>query len=589
VRYVIFVIMLFYGMGFNELHSVNKFNGTFISVFFLPQQEPFYFQKPVPSTVKLRGKIDLSFFRNQPVVSQYRFRLVPPDGGATLIDRNLFSWSAWISFNFIEIVIPILDREGGYKLVIEYRTPKNSEISKFEKPFYVYRANAMVGPVIAESKSTTSADKPVTKTEPVTDNTAQKAAPVTEKRVVKTAVVTNKPETETLPATTNASAKMIPVADRITIEKVKTDQKQIKLVSIEKEEINTAATSIQVGKIFNESSVEPRPDKIINALDYNKLLAEAIENKDAALFRKSVQNGAGSEITGADGGNIFHLIDNDLADEEIVSMLTKNGISIDEKDNYGNSPLHTAILKGNNDYARILINQRVNLNSMNLIGLSPLHVAAFLNNEEVLNQMLLKGAEIDIKGNTGYTPLHIAAEMNHIALAKDLLYMGANSKIKTDQKLTPKTIAKIQGNNEIVKLIGKKGSYNINQFKPVSIDGTTLVNSSQLTPKYDFKLPYDQELAKKRHSKIVLQALSVPVFVIGTAGLAYFKSEANNYYSLYKTAETEEMARDLYNKANSYDTYAYISGGISLASIFGFIHSAIRKKHISGDMRKRFN
>ena len=96
-------------------------------------------------------------------------------------------------------------------------------------------------------------------------------------------------------------------------------------------------------------------------------------------------------------------------------------------------------------------------------------------------------------------------------------------------------------------------------------------------------------MAKKRHSKIVLQALSVPVFVLGTAGLAYFKSEANSYYSLYKTAETEEMARDLYNKANRYDTYAYISGGISLASIYGFIHSAIRKKHISGDMRKRFN
>ena len=76
---------------------------------------------------------------------------------------------------------------------------------------------------------------------------------------------------------------------------------------------------------------------------------------------------------------------------------------------------------------------------------------------------------------------------------------------------------------------------------------------------------------------------------LGTAGLAYFKSEANNYYSLYKIAETEEMAKDLYNKANRYDTYAYISGGISLASIYGFIHSGIRKKYISGEMRKKFN
>ncbi len=200
------------------------------------------------------------------------------------------------------------------------------------------------------------------------------------------------------------------------------------------------------------------------------------------MFRKSVQNGAGSEITGADGGNVFHLIDDKLADEEIVSILAKNGISIDEKDNYGNSPLHNAILSGNNDYARILINQRANLNIKNILGLSPLHVATFLNNEEVVNQMLIKGAEIDLKGNSGYTPLHIASEMNHIGLAKDLLYMGANLRIKTDQKLTPKSIARIQGNNEIVKLIGKKGSYTVNHLTPASENSKILSKFVQTLP-----------------------------------------------------------------------------------------------------------
>ena len=570
--------MLFYGMSFNELHSAYKFKETFISLFFLPQKEPFYFQKPVPPTVKLRGKIDLSFFRNQPIVSQYRFRLAPPSGGATVIDRNLFGWSAWISFNFIEIIIPILDREGGYKLVIEYRTPESNEISKFEKPFYVYRANVMVGAAIAESKPTTAADKP-----------APKAVTATEKPIVKTPVAANKPATKTAPANINVSTKTIPVAERITIQKVKIDQRQIKLARIETKEVYTASISPQVGNMFNEGSVEPKADININTPDYNKLLAEAIEKNDAALFRKSVLNGAGSEIIGADGGNVFHLIDNNLADEEIISMLTKNGISIDEKDNYGNCPLHTAILSGKYDYARILINQRAKLNLKNILGLSPLHVATFLNNEEVVNQMLIKGAEIDIKENSGYTPLHIASEMNHIALAKDLLYMGANSRMKTDQKLVPKAIARIQGNNEIVKLIGKKDPYNVNQRKLVSENSKILVSASKLNPKYDFKLPYDNELAKKRHSKIVMQALSIPLFVISTAGLAYFKSEANNYYSLYKIAETEKMAKDLYDKANRYDTYAYISGGISLASIYGFIHSGIRKKHISGEMRKKFN
>ena len=408
MRYLLSVIMIFYGMSFSELHSADKVNETFCSGFFLPQQEPFYFQKPVPPTVKLREKIDLSFFRNQPVVSQYRFRLVLPDGGATVIDRNLFSWSAWISFNFIEIVIPILDREGGYKLVIEYRTPKNNGISKFEKPFYVYRANLMAGAAVAGSTLPPVTDKPPAVAEHVVDAKAQKAAPATEKPVVKTTVASNKPGSITPPANTNTATETITVTEKITIEKVKIDQKHIILVSLEKKEVNTGAVLTQVGNIFNEDSVKPGADKNINAPDYNKLLAEAIEKKDAALFRKSVQNGAGSEIKGADGGNIFHLIDNNLADEEIVSMLTRNGISIDGKDNYGNNPLHTAILSGNNEYARILINKSVDLNLKNILELSPLHVAAFLNNEEIVNHMLIKGAEIDIKGNSGYTPLHIA-------------------------------------------------------------------------------------------------------------------------------------------------------------------------------------
>jgi hypothetical protein len=573
-------------MSFNELHSADKFNEAYINGFFLPQQEPFYFQKPVPSTVKLRGKIDLSFFRNQPIVSQYRFKLVIPEGGETAIERNLNNWSAWISFNFIEIIIPLLDREGGYKLLIEYKTAKTSEISKFEKPFYVYRNNAMAGAVVAGSTASLPVDKPAAKVDPVTEKAATKAAPATDKPTAKPAVITNNPTIETTPATKPPTTKTIPAAEKVSVEKVEISNNEIVLASIETKEDNTSNTSTQTENKTNEPLAEP---EVVKEPDYDMLLGEAIEKKDTVLFRKSVQNGAGDGIKGADGGNIFHLIDNTFADQENVSLLTKNGIPINETDNYGNSPLHAAILSGNSEYARILINQGVDLNIKNILELSPLHVAAFLDNKEVVNQMLTKGAEIDMKGNSGYTPLHIATEMNHIALVKDLLSMGANCRIKTGQKLTPKAIAKIQGNDEMIKLISKKGSYTVNLPKPVSTNSTTILNSPKLNPKYDFKLPYDQELAKKRHSNKVIQALSLPIFIISTAGLTYFKSEANSYYSLYKTAETEQMAKDLYNKANKYDTYSYISGGISLASIYGFIHSTIRKKNISYEMRKRFN
>jgi len=589
VRIVLSVILILCGSVFNELHSTVKFNDTFISGFFLPQQEPFYFQKSIPATVRLRGKIDLSFFRNQSIVSQYRFKLVLPAEGETVIDRSLTKWSAWISFNFIEILIPVLDLEGGYKLIIEYRPSKREDISKFEKPFYVYRANAMTGAVVAESKSASESDKPVDKTDLKPVNTVKQTVSETDKPDAKTVSAIERPATNISSRSTKAATRTLPDADKVTIEKITINQKQISIVNLEIKGIDASKITSQAGNNTTEPSIGREAVESINSPDYNKMLAESIEKKNVVLFRKSIQNGAGSGVKGADGGNIFHLIDNTLADEQTISLLVRDGISINETDNYGNSPINSAILSGNNEYARMLINQGADLNSRNMLGLSPLHIAAFLNNETVVNQLLLKGADINMKGNSGYTPLHIAAEMNHLSLVKDLFSMGADRRIKTDQKLTPKAIAKIQGNYEMVRLIGKKGSYDVNVQKPDSTNNSVLLNSAKLNPKYDFKLPFDQELAKKRQFNKVIQTISIPIFAISTAGMAYFKSESNNYYSLSKIAETEEMARDFYNKGNMYNTYSYISGGISLVSVYGFIHSTIRKKNISLKMRKRLD
>ena len=84
----------------------------------------------------------------------------------------------------------------------------------------------------------------------------------------------------------------------------------------------------------------------------------------------------------------------------------------DVTDINGNSPLHTAILSGESEYALSLINQGADLNILNNMELSPLHIAILLNDRTVANNLMIKGAKVDIPGNTGYTPLHIASEMN---------------------------------------------------------------------------------------------------------------------------------------------------------------------------------
>jgi ankyrin repeat protein len=345
-------------------------------------------------------------------------------------------------------------------------------------------------------------------------------------------------------------------------------------------------TGSKTGNSAVEPADKPPVDEKTLKPDYDKLLSEAIEKKDEVLFKESVLNGAGSGIKGSNGGNIFHVMNDNLANDDLISLLKASGISMNEADNYGNTPLHIAIMSRERKYARSLMDQGADLNIKNKVELSPLHISAFLNDEETAKDLLARGAEIDIKGNAGYTPLHIASLMNNIEVAKDLLNMGAKTRIKTDQNLNAVTIAKIQNNDLMKKLITKKGSYNLNRPDITLNANISQMNSVKLNPQFDINLPYNKDLLKKRQINKVLGIISIPIFAICTTGAVYFRSEADKYYSSYKNAETIDMAQHFYDKTKQNDSYAYISGGVSLTSAFGIIHSAFRKKSISNKMCK---
>jgi hypothetical protein len=767
--------MIFYGTSFTRANFTDKYDESLATVYFFSQMGPIYFWYPIPSKISVNDRIDLSFSKST-LITMFRYKLEIPGRGETSMYKSIIVWSAWSSDDVARIIIPRLDIEGSYKLVIEYKTKTSSEAKKVEKLFSVHPENPIAGGVISKSKTAAvdnktvaktapSADKTTMKTNTVTNKTATITTPVTDKTVKKTTTETDKTEKktasvtdrtptkkptiadiespETTTATDRTAAKTTPLNDRVeskttlvidktkakpvnmisrnsrkktpVINKIPVNTMSIKILSvndaslgkelknyikttlenvetteeiaarttekvtpvIQKIEIKMAAFNIlpsdsksklkeiikfgppilqsvlnteilddteegrteplidkipinpstviiptafninigrelieykptyfnhpdtiedstamelpSAGILSNEPSLESIASENSNAPDYTKLLATAIETRDAELIRKSIQNGAGIEIKGAEGGNIFHIIDDTLGNEDLISLLIKNGISIDETDNYGNTPLHVAILSGESNYARSLINKGAKMNIKNKSELTPLHLAALLNNGEIANYMLIKGAEINIRGNSGYTPLHIASEMNHIAIANDLLNKKANNKEKTDQGLTPGAIAKIQNNYEMNKLISKKYTFALNQPKSILINSPVLLTSVKLSPKYEFNLPYDKELVRKRQFSKVVRIISIPVFALSSAGVTFLKSEANHNYSLSKTAETEEMAKVYYDKTTKLDRYTYISGGISLITAYSFIHSTIRKKNISNKMRKIFN
>jgi hypothetical protein len=84
------------------------------------------------------SRLDLSFYVNKSVVFQYRYKLEVPHGGGVSVNKSLLNWTEWINRDVNEVIIPKLEKEGNYKMVIEYRTHNSNDIGKYEKRFEVY-------------------------------------------------------------------------------------------------------------------------------------------------------------------------------------------------------------------------------------------------------------------------------------------------------------------------------------------------------------------------------------------------------------------------------------------------------------------
>ncbi len=550
--------MILFSTGIADTNPVTDLNPVSSKEIAATEQAPFNFMNPVPAKIKLLGEANLSFYVNGAIVFQYRFRLECPAGGEASVDKVLLSWSPWISDDIKNIRIARLTKDGKYALAIEYRTHTSGEIRRFEKSFDVYDPNP---PLVAQ--------KPAGKTVIV-----RSSEPV----IPEKPVIEEKPVVAEKPATTEKP---------VITERPATTEKPV----IAEKSANTEKPVINENTAAGKSVPAERPvvtEKPV-ARDYDKLLTEAIGKKDPALLKELINAGAGRSLRGENGGNIFHLLGNSIAGEDMITTIKNKGISINEADNFGNTPLHYALLSGDTQYAKSLLNQGANIVTLNQMELSPLHLATYLNNIDIVKEMMKKGVKVDLSGNTGYTPLHIATEMNYPEIASIFINRGASAGLKTGQRLNSKDIASIQKNQEMKKLISKKGKYSPGQSMNSIPGNNSLVKIEGSYPQIDFNLPYDSQLAKRRQLFSMIQKVSLPVFVIGAAGTAYLHLTANDYYAKYQSADTEDIALSYYDKTKQFDTYSYIAGGVSLIPVYTFIHSTILKKSTSKRMRKTIN
>lgn len=376
MKYVLVILSLCLGAHFFKVSGLEVFTGNNVDESTVLQQpEPFYFVTPVPQAKKLLDNIDLSFFKNRLAVSTYRYRIQTPVGGATSIDRKLVIWSEWTKDDLTEIKIPLLDLEGGYKLIVEYNPVGGNETRRYEVPFYVYYSGSF--PTVADLKS----EERDNLKQPEKEVAAAQETNVQKKTVAAAQLPPNdlrKEKKVTVPPTATASDDLSPRQTEII--DVSTPADTVSLLTEEKYETEIKELNIPEypGGVFAKLS----PSEDLN----NHLVINAIDSK---------------------GNNQLHLAVISGKNDEVRKLISK-GVDLNKKNDLGLAPLHIAVMKNNESIVRELIYSGADLNLAGNTGYTPLHIAAELNYHTIATELLSHGAEPKIKTDQGFNSITIS-------------------------------------------------------------------------------------------------------------------------------------------------------------------------------------
>ncbi len=117
----------------------------------------------------------------------------------------------------------------------------------------------------------------------------------------------------------------------------------------------------------------------------------------------------------------------------------ENMETLTEKNKYGETPLHSAVKRGDLTAARELIALGADVNARDSAEWTPLHnaIRETPNAEAIIKLLLKNGADVNAQTRKGHTPLHDAAAFMPKHLVYLLLENGADFNIRNNQGVTP--------------------------------------------------------------------------------------------------------------------------------------------------------
>lgn len=144
-------------------------------------------------------------------------------------------------------------------------------------------------------------------------------------------------------------------------------------------------------------------------------------------------------------------------DNDMAELLCVNHANIEARNEDGETPLMIAISRGRKSMVEFYFEKGAKIDTVNIRGESLLHYAVAYDRKEIVTTLLNKGADLKCKSYGGYTPLYKACYLGKASMVDYLIKAGAGLNEYDDKQRTYLFAAVNGGSIQIIKYLLSKG------------------------------------------------------------------------------------------------------------------------------------
>lgn len=220
---------------------------------------------------------------------------------------------------------------------------------------------------------------------------------------------------------------------------------------------------IQSNKYFmkDQRSLSPTSDKTVNG---DTPLHTAARRGKIDLITHLVRK-QGADINAVDnfGNTPLHSAVHN-GHFRVAKLLVDLGANVRTCDKFGNTPLFEAVCNGSRDLTELLLKNGANVNTRNNHGNTPIFDAVVRKKSYDIIKLLVEyGSSLNTRNRHGMTPIHDAVCSGSIDVVKTLIALGADVNARNRYKMSPLQFAVRNDQLEICKLLLSNGA-DVNVF-----------------------------------------------------------------------------------------------------------------------------